>query len=355
MRENMSRYSYRISYPLKTKETKYKKISKLALRILLILVILLPYVGCLISSVKIKKLNRAMEEMSAQLDSISQTYSRQQELLESWLSESAQIGQGEAVPGKSELERMQEAVGIFKDVDMTQQAAGIQEVSGQQTVKAEPLHKVYLTFDDGPSSYTEKILEILDRYQVKATFFVVGKSDAASEDMLRRIVEDGHTLGLHSYSHDYAQLYHSVESFSADFERQQDYVYEVTGHRSLVYRFPGGSSNTISDVDMKEFAEYLTSQGVEFYDWNVSSGDGSSRLPDVDTLVKNCTQGITDRGTSIILMHDSPEKITTLEALPLVIEKILAMEDTVILPITSDTYPVHHNLDLMVKEGQDGN
>ena len=212
-----------------------------------------------------------------------------------------------------------------------------EESSGQ-----EEIHKVYLTFDDGPSIYTNDILDILDSYNVKATFFVVGKEETNAEEALQRIVDEGHTLGMHSYSHKYKELYESMDSFTQDFARIRDYIYQATGVESVCYRFPGGSSNTVSEIDMHDFIDYLDSQGVEYYDWNVSSGDGGSMKLSTDTLLENCTKDIDTRDTSIILLHDSAEKPTTVEALPDIIENILARPDTVILPITENTRPIHH-------------
>ena len=212
-----------------------------------------------------------------------------------------------------------------------------EESSGQ-----EEIHKVYLTFDDGPSIYTNDILDILDSYNVKATFFVVGKEGTNAEEALQRIVAEGHTLGMHSYSHKYKELYESMDSFTQDFVRIRDYIYQATGVESVCYRFPGGSSNTVSEIDMHDFIDYLDSQGVEYYDWNVSSGDGGSMKLSTDTLLENCTKDIDTRDTSIILLHDSAEKPTTVEALPDIIENILARPDTVILPITENTRPIHH-------------
>jgi peptidoglycan/xylan/chitin deacetylase (PgdA/CDA1 family) len=203
-------------------------------------------------------------------------------------------------------------------------------------------HRVYLTFDDGPSIYTDEILDILDSYGVKATFFVVGKDDDTSKAALKRIVDEGHTLGMHSYSHKYKDIYASVDSFAADVTKLQDYLYEVTGVKSRYYRFPGGSSNTISPVDMSEFAEYLHGQDIEFYDWNIYAGDAESKKPSEEKIVENSLEGISWWKTSIILMHDSADKHTTVEALPEIIESIQAMDDTVILPITDDTMPVQH-------------
>lgn len=216
------------------------------------------------------------------------------------------------------------------------------EPVAEESFGQEEIHKVYLTFDDGPSIYTNDILDILDSYNVKATFFVVGKEGTNAEEALQRIVDEGHTLGMHSYSHKYKELYESMDSFTQDFARIRDYIYQATGVESVCYRFPGGSSNTISEIDMHDFIDYLDSQGVEYYDWNVSSGDGGSMKLSTDTLLENCTKDIDTRDTSIILLHDSAEKPTTVEALPDIIENILARPDTVILPITENTRPIHH-------------
>lgn len=216
------------------------------------------------------------------------------------------------------------------------------EPVAEESFGQEEIHKVYLTFDDGPSIYTNDILDILDSYNVKATFFVVGKEETNAEEALQRIVDEGHTLGMHSYSHKYKELYESMDSFTQDFARIRDYIYQATGEESVCYRFPGGSSNTVSEIDMHDFIDYLDSQGVEYYDWNVSSGDGGSMKLSTDTLLENCTKDIDTRDTSIILLHDSAEKPTTVEALPDIIENILARPDTVILPITENTRPIHH-------------
>ncbi len=223
------------------------------------------------------------------------------------------------------------------------EAAEREPAAGQETASAEDhLRRVYLTFDDGPSIYTDEILDILAEYDVKATFFVVGKEDEHSQESIRRIAEEGHTLGMHSYSHKYSELYASLDSFEADFEKQRAYLEELTGEKCRFYRFPGGSSNTVSKMDMGTFIDYLDDQDVVYFDWNVSSGDGGRLLLDVDTLVKNSTEDVARWNTAVILMHDSADKRTTVDALPQIIEKILAMEDTVILPITGDTEPIQH-------------
>ncbi len=217
------------------------------------------------------------------------------------------------------------------------------EKPGEVTaVEPEAKHKVYLTFDDGPSKNTEKILDILDEYGVKATFFVVGKEEEIAQERLRMIYERGHTIGMHSYSHDYYEIYDSVEDFRKDFLKCKQYIFEATGVESTHFRFPGGSSNRLGKLSMTEFIAFLEEQGVEYYDWNISSGDGGAHLVPVEVLLENCTAKISRYDTSIILMHDSAAKTTTVEALPQILETILAMEDTAILPITENTQAVHH-------------
>ncbi len=206
----------------------------------------------------------------------------------------------------------------------------------------EAKHKVYLTFDDGPSKYTEEILDILDEYNVKATFFVVGKEGEENKKRMQMIYERGHTIGMHSYSHDYTDIYESLGQFRSDFLKSKKYLYDTLGIDSQFYRFPGGSSNSLSELSMQVFIDYLEQQDVEYYDWNISSGDGAGTLLPADVIVKNCTESIERYGTAIILMHDTGSKATTVEALPQIIEAIQAMEDTVILPITESSQPIHH-------------
>ena len=211
-------------------------------------------------------------------------------------------------------------------------------------------HKVYLTFDDGPSKQTDKILDILDEYGVKATFFVVGRDGEEAKERLKKIYERGHTIGMHSYSHDYTDIYESVEAFRADFLKSKEFIFDAIGVESSFYRFPGGSSNTLSELNMSVFVDFLQEQGVEYYDWNISSGDGGGNLMPAEMILENCVKYISRYETSIILMHDSANKTTTVEALPQLLEQILAMEDTVILPITESSKPIHHSIKVKEEE-----
>ena len=200
--------------------------------------------------------------------------------------------------------------------------------------------KVYLTFDDGPSDNTAAILDTLAKYNVKATFFVVGKTDDQSKEMYQRIVNEGHTLGMHSYSHKYSVVYDSLDAFETDFNQLQSYLYDITGQECRLYRFPGGSSNQVSNTDMSEFIRFLNEEGVTYFDWNVSAGDASGDYT-VDDIVNNVTEGITNYKTSVVLMHDSNTKSTTVEALGPMIEALQGM-GAQILPIDENTTLVQH-------------
>ncbi|MDR0221162.1 MAG: polysaccharide deacetylase [Lachnospiraceae bacterium] len=202
--------------------------------------------------------------------------------------------------------------------------------------------EIYLTFDDGPSVYTAQILDILAKYGVKATFFVVGRTDETSLAAYRRIVDEGHTLGMHSYSHRYYEIYRSVPDFSEDLRKLQELLYDTTGVWSRYYRFPGGSSNTVSRVDMQELIDYLAEQDIAYYDWNVSSGDAASGGISAQRIINNCLYGASDKSEAMILLHDLGDKYSTVLALPSVIEGIMAQGNVVFLPISDETASIQH-------------
>ena len=202
--------------------------------------------------------------------------------------------------------------------------------------------KVYLTFDDGPSENTRAILDVLKEYDVKATFFVTGQQALSHPERYREIAQEGHTLGMHSYSHKYSEIYESVDSFGEDLLLLQTFLEDTTGVTPVFYRFPGGSSNTVSKMPMSELCDYLTDNGITYFDWNISSKDAVSPMRPTQEIVKNCTQNLENFDNAVILLHDAANKTSTVEALPEIIESIMAMENTEILPITEETVAVHH-------------
>ena len=203
------------------------------------------------------------------------------------------------------------------------------------------IRRVYLTFDDGPSSNTDKILDILNEYGVKATFFVCGNERYMEE--YQRIVKEGHTLGMHSYSHKFREIYQSTEAFAEDMNKLRAYLYEVTGVESNIVRCPGGSSNTLCKTDvMQDLIAYLSQEKMIYFDWNISCGDAASSYISAERIAQNVLDNISKYGSAVVLLHDASNKDTTVEALPIIIEKILESEDTVLLPITEDTTPIQH-------------
>ncbi len=204
------------------------------------------------------------------------------------------------------------------------------------------INHVYLTFDDGPSIYTEEILDILDQYDAKATFFVTGEAATEHPERYKMIADRGHTLAMHSYSHKYSEVYKNKDNFVKDFNKIRDFIRETTGVTPVIYRFPGGSSNRVSATDMNELCEYLEDEGIHYFDWNVSSGDATSQTLSRDRIVANCLAGIYSHKDSVVLLHDTSAKYTTVAALPVILEQLSKLENTEICAITEDTPVVQH-------------
>lgn len=182
--------------------------------------------------------------------------------------------------------------------------------------------KVYLTFDDGPSSNTADILDILKKYDVKATFFVVGKESESLKPLYQRIIDEGHTLGIHSYSHVYAEIYSSKDAFTEDLDKITELISAETGYTPTVFRFPGGSTNTIASEHIDECIDVLDSRGITYYDWNISTQDATNPALSAEEIVDNALRDINKYEEVMILMHDLGNKVTTVEALPTIIESL---------------------------------
>ncbi|MEN1761047.1 polysaccharide deacetylase family protein [Anoxynatronum sibiricum] len=186
---------------------------------------------------------------------------------------------------------------------------------------------VYLTFDDGPSANTARILDLLKQHQIPATFFVVGSDSDFAQRMYRRIVDEGHALGNHTYTHDYQQIYSSVDGFMKDVLRLQDHLEAITGVRPDVFRFPAGSNNRFyqqfqssdNPYFMIEIMQALENKGLAYFDWNVSSTDAAATTLDTDIIISNTLNNLAGHQNAIVLFHDSSPKRTTVEALPHII------------------------------------
>ncbi len=196
----------------------------------------------------------------------------------------------------------------------------------QSSSSSENKKVAYLTFDDGVSKYTNEILDILARYNVKATFFPNWKGN--SDEKYKRIYDEGHAIGNHTYSHEYADVYTSRDGFISEVTRLNEKIRQATGYTPVIFRFPGGSNNTVhrnynKDI-MQQAISVLSDLGMQYYDWNVNSGDAdSSKGASKETILSNVLARTTmDR--AVILMHDTNTKGTTVAALPEIIEGLIS-------------------------------
>lgn len=235
----------------------------------------------------------------------------------------------------------QDVESLAEDFSKINLAASVSTGTNTDNVNMWP-KKVYLTFDDGPSVNTGRILDILDSYGIKGNFFVVGTDSENLKKMYKRIIDEGHVLGMHSYSHKYSEIYASKDSFIRDLDRISDLVFEETGTRPRIYRFPGGSSNNVSRVPMKELMAVLEERGITYYDWNVLSGDATNPALPTQDIINNSLDNIGYYEEAMILFHDLSNKTTTVEALPQIIEALLERGIT-IAPIDENTMLIQHN------------
>ena len=169
-----------------------------------------------------------------------------------------------------------------------------------------PTGKIYLTFDDGPGPYTDQLLDVLKKYGVKATFFVTGAGDDAT---IKREFDEGHAIGLHTASHNYSYIYASMDNFFADLYAVQNRVKDITGYTSMLMRFPGGSSNTVSarydgrHRIMSQLAPEVEKRGFTYFDWNVLSGD-AGETDSSDGVYNNVINALKEGGEYVVLQHD---------------------------------------------------
>lgn len=174
---------------------------------------------------------------------------------------------------------------------------------------------IYLTFDDGPSDrVTPKILDVLKEENVKATFFIVGKHAQTRKYLIKREYDEGHCVAVHSYSHAYKQIYSSPQTLIADINACNDLIEEVTGERSSIYRFPGGSFTVGADM----IAE-VRRNGLTYVDWNASTRDAEIHNPTCTDLIKAAKDTPANREHIVLLAHDTTDKTVTAQALTSII------------------------------------
>ncbi len=281
-----------------------------------------------------------LNEKIAQYDSDAVTNQQEKESLASQLQ--AAIAEKERLEQenknlKSEIEQLK----IEKHRNELQDAIRLNKVNQADTAES---GICYLTFDDGPSDNTLKILNILDTYNVKATFFVVG---TAKTQYLPQIANRGHAIGLHTKTHKYDIVYKDINSYLEDIKGISDIVYSKTGIRSNIIRFPGGSSNKISSNYCKgimtDLSQRMPELGYSYFDWNVVSGDADAVSVPAATIVNNVLTRAKGQKSICVLMHDTSAKGTTVEALPAIIEGLKKMGFR-FAPLTAESFGFHQNL-----------
>ncbi len=219
---------------------------------------------------------------------------------------------------------------IKKNGTFTGVSAGVVDMEGKAGKKRYrcrvavgiPKNAVYLTFDDGPSSdVTPRILDILKRRNIKATFFVVNYS-VANEKLIKRIVKEGHTLALHGLSHVYRDIYRSEAAFMKNITRLRKKLFKLTGKDCTIMRFPGGSSNSSSKFNpgvMTRLTSLVQEEGYRYFDWNVSAED-AERYKSKGSVYRNVTSGLRKHRVNVVLCHDFGGNHVTCDALDDVID-----------------------------------
>lgn len=200
-------------------------------------------------------------------------------------------------------------------------------VLNAEKADANAVKTVYFTFDDGPSEVTDEILMILDEHNIKATFFVIGPSGDKTEERIYREVSEGHSVGLHTMSHDYKKIYSDAESFMDDLECEREWIYSVTGVECRIFRFPGGSNNsTVDKWLMDDIIEETREEGLVWYDWNADGRDSLGKLLSPEEIAENVLSSeAVGSDNVIVLLHDSSRMKTTPDALRILIREFEKM------------------------------
>jgi len=194
------------------------------------------------------------------------------------------------------------------------------KTSFKDSGEIEPSKYVYLTFDDGPTHVvTDALLDVLKKENVKATFFIVGKEVVGKEVILKRIYNEGHAIGLHTYSHNFKKIYRSEDEFINEMQKASNKIYEVIGSSPKIIRFPGGSSKRLNAFTLQD----LHKHNFKIYDWNVNLCDGINPNLSIYQLIENSKVIKGNKNMAIILMHCNSNNKNTVKALPEIIKYYL--------------------------------
>lgn len=281
---------------------------------------------------QIKQAEKKIKDYEAEIVEKNQVNSETSAALEEAKNQKSQL--------EAEVERLKTEIQNLSAKKSQPSTAG--QYATTVTVSPEAYKVCYLTFDDGPSANTLKILDILNRYGVKATFFVINTNNI---QYVKNIHEAGHAVGLHAYSHQYSEIYASEDAYFADLEKISSVVEGIIGIRPSIIRFPGGSSNAVSRKYcpglMTQLVNSVRERGYQFFDWNVSSNDATSVTPSYTYIRNSVLNGAKNITSACVLMHDSSAKTTTVQALPEMIEGLIKMGYR-FETLQVDTFGYHH-------------
>lgn len=200
---------------------------------------------------------------------------------------------------------------------------------------------VYLTFDDGPSRNTEEILAVLRKHGIQGTFFVTAQNadEPYAAQLLEQIRDEGHTIGLHSYSHRFDKIYHTPDAYLEDLDKLNEYLADTVGVRPSILRFPGGSaSRNASKETMSAMKAEVTRRGYLYYDWDVVSGDDTATVYPAEYLAERIVNGASGKEQAIVLMHDNATPTTTAQAVDMAVERLRELGYT-FRPLTERVRP----------------
>ncbi len=323
----------------------------------------LAVVGLLVASIivsavaisTVNKRNREIENKNAQIESVNNELKQAKEKLETETEAKEKLSTKlqQAENEKKQLEN--ENRNYKKEIEKlsAKKRAEVKKTVKKKTAKQNsPQPKYpkatktcYLTFDDGPSKNTLKILKILKKYDAKATFFVIGTN--SNLNYLKKIEKGGHAIGLHSNTHDYGKIYKSTNAFFDDINKLSKKIDKKIGITPKIMRFPGGSNNTISKKYRKGIMSDLVTEvqikGYAYFDWNVDSGDASGHNVAPNRIVKNVLNQAKKKNSICVLMHDTAAKNTTVTALPAIIEG-LKKQGYKFEVLTENTYGYHYKV-----------
>ena len=337
---------------MKVSMPKFIAIYSTILAVLLILIITLG-IALGVKTKKYNDINKKLTLNNSSFSDINETLDKYAKEIEQYSSQlETEKNNNSELQAKLEAAEKEKQKLEQKIKDIQSQMDQLSAIKGEERLKtilkrgsalqsgATPTSKIcYLTFDDGPSDNTLRIMEILKKYNnIKASFFVVG---AGKLEYLKQIQEAGHSVALHSATHKMKEIYVNEDTFFADLNGISNAVEKQIGIKSKLIRFPGGSSNSINRDLMARLTKLVTEKGYYYFDWNVDSDDAGRSAKNANTIASNVLNQAKNKNTICVLMHDTAAKGATVAALPSIIEGLILM-DYRFEPLTEQSNGYHH-------------